>query len=220
MYGLSLESEYCPDGVELFDYGPRKKKKMRAMGRRIGVQVEREISVGPEGKTFRCRSSCRYPFRLGIDDLENSLVVRLINAKDDDARAQFFGRFGFLDKCNTECPRQDVLEDQRNLRKLLALAGSGQTEEAAKAINKQIGGRSGLGLMPVLVGKQPTLNLQSLYSLMLMELMTIVGKDARLTSCGHCEVAFLTGPTTGRRSHARYCRDSCRVAAMRARNAA
>jgi hypothetical protein len=38
------------------------------------------------------------------------------------------------------------------------------------------------------------------------------------TACDHCGGVYWTGHRTGRRSHAKYCSDRCRVAAMRARN--
>ena len=72
--------------------------------------------------------------------------------------------------------------------------------------------------MPVLVGRRLSFDLTDLGNLMLREIVMVVEKDARLTYCQHCRKAFLTGSTTGRRSHAAYCSDRCRVAAMRARN--
>ena len=55
---------------------------------------------------------------------------------------------------------------------------------------------------------------------MTMEIAMIAMHGAKLGTCEHCGAVFLTGPLTGRRSHAKYCSDRCRVAAMRARNAA
>ncbi len=103
----------------------------------------------------------------------------------------------------------------------MELAGSGQADEAATVVNKRLASSKGLALVPALVdGNRLSLRLRSLYALMLMELAMIVEKGARLASCGHCKVVFLTGPTTGRRSHVRFCSDRCRVAAKRARNTA
>ena len=42
----------------------------------------------------------------------------------------------------------------------------------------------------------------------------------RVAECGHCGLRFLTGPKTGRRSSAKYCRDTHRVAAARQRSGA
>jgi hypothetical protein len=64
------------------------------------------------------------------------------------------------------------------------------------------------------------LRCKSLGDFMHMETVTAAVQGAKLATCEHCGAAFLTGPLTGRRSHAKYCSARCRVAAMRARNAA
>jgi hypothetical protein len=60
----------------------------------------------------------------------------------------------------------------------------------------------------------------SLETFMIMEIAMAATLGAKLGECDHCGDAFLTGPLTGRRSHAKYCSARCRVAAMRARNQA
>ncbi|AFL49024.1 hypothetical protein ABIE78_005214 [Sinorhizobium fredii] len=64
------------------------------------------------------------------------------------------------------------------------------------------------------------LKADTLWDFMVMEVAAIYEAGAVATSCEHCRTIFLTGPLTGRRSHAKYCSDRCRVAAMRARNSA
>lgn len=63
------------------------------------------------------------------------------------------------------------------------------------------------------------LEADTLFDFLIMEIAAIHAAGAVATSCEHCRKIFLTGPLTGRRSHAKYCSDRCRVAAMRARNA-
>src|SRR3569833_1145357 len=63
------------------------------------------------------------------------------------------------------------------------------------------------------------LKARSLMDTMLMECMAVAEHGARFAKCENCGDVFLTGPLTWRRSHARFCSDKCRVAAMRARNA-
>jgi hypothetical protein len=53
-----------------------------------------------------------------------------------------------------------------------------------------------------------------------LEVRLAAEKGCKLARCANCNDGFLTGPLTGRRSHAKYCSDRCRVAAMRARQAA
>ena len=61
---------------------------------------------------------------------------------------------------------------------------------------------------------------QTLFGFMLMETTMAIVHDARVAQCEKCGAVFLTGPLTWRRPHARFCSDRCRVAAMRARQAA
>ena len=59
----------------------------------------------------------------------------------------------------------------------------------------------------------------SLDDLMIMEGAIAADEGAIAVRCSHCQKLFLIGPLTGRRSHAVYCSDRCRVAAMRVRKA-
>jgi len=64
------------------------------------------------------------------------------------------------------------------------------------------------------------LKTKTLRSFMVMEMAMIVGHGVLAHKCENCATIFLTGPLTWRRAHARFCSDRCRVAAMRARQAA
>jgi hypothetical protein len=61
---------------------------------------------------------------------------------------------------------------------------------------------------------------ETLYDFMIMEAAMIVAHGVRVTECKKCSTVFLTDPLTWRRSHARFCSERRRVAAMRARQAA
>ena len=183
MYGLTLETTVCPDGVEI------------------------------QGSVFRPRSSRKFPLRLETRDLSDPLILRFFNADDDDALADFLGRFGHLQPEQHESPRRRLLTNQRQLRHELIMAGSDNPDDRRSVLP------SGLDVKAALNGDILDFRVLSLFGLMWMEAAMVVEKDARLTACEHCEIAFLTGPTTGRRSHALYCSDRCRVAAMRARQA-
>jgi hypothetical protein len=190
MYGLVCESRHCPDGCEL------------------------------EGGVFRYRSRRRFPIKLETFDLQDPFVLRFVSALDDNELVQFFSQFGFLDPYIDEIPRKDVLNIQRHLRKLTHMAGSDQAKEAAQAFNKMMAHTGAEpSVEPSMDGRRLALKVGSLYGLMRMELGMITEKDARLMQCEHCTMPFLVGATTGRRTHARYCSDRCRVAAMRVRKA-
>jgi hypothetical protein len=64
------------------------------------------------------------------------------------------------------------------------------------------------------------LRADTLYDFMVLETAVIHEVGAVAMLCEHCHKVVITGPLTGRRAHAKYCSDRCRVAAMRARNAA
>lgn len=152
----------------------------------------------------------------------------------------FFGRFGLDTRYSrhlwgepfeppldwvTGIRRDNVLNHQSQLKALLRRAGGDDRAAAMAAVNSAIASRSGFNLRPTfhLAGARgaPRLLLksESLLGFMLLETAMIVAHGARVAECEKCGDFFLTGPLTGRRSHARFCSDRCRVAAMRARNA-
>jgi len=228
--GLSLEWKHCPDGVELVELPPPPPTRV---SRIAGATRERGLSPpspplrvrpfamknsnSPGGMSFRARTSRRYQIKLEAADLEDPVVIHFINARDDSDRAQFLGRFGFLDHVDqSSCEYGIVSIGQSIMRGLLVSAGSAEPNVAA--INEVLH-RWRIDLFPVLEGRRLSFGLGSLHGLMLREIVMVVENEARFTTCQHCDKAFLTGPTTGRRSHAAYCSDRCRVAAMRARTA-
>jgi hypothetical protein len=212
MNGLAIEIERCPDGVEMTD-----------------------------SDHYRFRTNRRETQRIVLADLEDPIVIAFVNATDDDARQLFFGRFGLIgltrfwhDRSGRQwvhggapdVRRDDTLKDQSWFRKLLQSAGGGDATAAMTAVNSALAKHREFNLQPTiqLAGSRGTprllLKSESLLGFMLMETAMVVANGARLAECEQCGTLFLTGPMTGRRSHARFCSDRCRVAAMRARNAA
>ena len=112
-----------------------------------------------------------------------------------------------------------------NTEALLRTAGSGDSVAAWLNIGPVLEGYRSFAwaptptLPPNQELPQLTLRAKSLQGLMLMETAFVATNGARVTDCERCGKTFLTGPLTGRRSHAKYCSDRCRVAAMRLRNA-
>ncbi len=190
MYGFTLETRVCPDGVAL------------------------------EGGVFRSQSSRRFGLKLDVDDLENPFVLQFANAETSDSLAKFLSKVGFFEPGQDECSVLDVGRYQRDMRKRLAHAASGDPREVAKALARLPAGEmADTGLVPALHGQRLTLKLGSLYALLLMECAMVAERGCLLTRCQQCDVAFLTGSLTRRRSHAKFCSDRCRVAAARARQA-
>jgi hypothetical protein len=206
-----MEWQRCPDGVELVDYG----RKDTEPGATLLTG-----EAGKHGKWFRYRSRERASVRYEVTDLENPISMHFLNARDDEARLAFLSRFGMrLDEAEEE--RKIFVERQKALYRLF----EGWNDDGASSvadINKMIGG---ISLTPSfdLLGPQRQrrmfLRPRNLWQFMCMEVAIAAANDARLATCEHCGKVFLTGPLTGRRSHAKYCSDRCRVAAMRKRNA-
>jgi hypothetical protein len=217
MDGLTIDIERCADGVEFVD------------------------------DTYRWRTNHREASQITLSDLEDPVVVAFVNATDDVKRRLFFGKFGLLGLTpwwhqrdqrqfihnahhvpddRFSAPRHDILDDQSRLRELLQKAGGENPVEAMEAINSALAATPGFQLTATfhLSGPQGTprllLKSRSLVGFMLMETAMVVAHGVRTTECEQCGNIFLTGPLTGRRSHAHYCSNKCRVAAMRARNAA
>lgn len=212
MYGLSLEWARCPDGVEIVDLGEPDHRQ--------------PIALQQGGKRVRYRTVRRENRRYDINNLEFPILLNLVNARDDDARLAFLATFGLLAARDGTEEDWDAFNDwQRALENLLWKAGSGDPVRAMQSVNDALSAHTSFALVPSLdlAGgrKVPRLALQpqSLLGLVLMETAMIAANDARTATCQHCGKIFITGPLTGRRSHAVYCRDSCRVAAMRKRHA-
>jgi hypothetical protein len=216
MQGLFLQSDRCPDGIEL-------------------VPIESGFSANSRTNElcFLSRTDRREPLRLEIQDLTDPVVIQFINAGTDDARIKFFTRFGPL---FYEPPavgrgggvlkgtgRESIVDWQKEFRGALEAVSGSNPVDALHAINERF--EYLIKLRPVFdlagEGGRPRMVLQcsDLWSFMCMEIAMVALQGAKLATCEHCHDVFLTGSLTGRRSHAKYCSARCRVAAMRARNA-
>jgi hypothetical protein len=200
MLGLILQTQRCPDGVAL------------------------------DERYFRYRSDRREDLRLEIRDLEDPVVVRFMNARDDQARAQFFSEYGLTEPHHPWTTQSVVLAWRDRFEQILERIRNHEVAEAAEAISNWniVGRRPGddptwwdWGVRLHVVGKkrspQMSFECRSLVSFMVAETAMIVANDDRVRNCQHCNKMFLTGPLTGRRAHAKFDSDRCRAAAMRVR---
>jgi hypothetical protein len=207
MFGLFLETTCCPDGVALY-------RRPEIMGPTLAHGMS-------GGDVFKCRTERRGPRRREIESLEDPIVVAFMNADDDDSRAEFLSKYGLLVP-GDEISHSEVLRSQDSFAQLLARIHHRKPAAAVLAVNDAIAAHSSFNLRPTLkvVGKTPQMALgcRTLTAFMLMEVALIASHGVRTTRCQHCHSMFLTGPLTWRRSHAKFCSDRCRVAAMRERS--
>lgn len=210
MQQLMLEWERCPDGVEIVDHGPAPK-----------TEPGRTKLVEPYGMWLSARSARRVPVIYEMRDLENPVVMHFLNAHTADNMIAFHARFGMRGSTDT-APLVECFRERDNLANFLAYSTAGHIGEATEIVNTVL---SSVRLRPTVdfsgPGRMPAITLHpvSLWQFMAMEVATAASCGAELAQCENCRKLFLTGSLTGRRSHAKYCSDRCRVAAMRKRNA-
>ncbi|AGA07733.1 hypothetical protein CN151_15730 [Sinorhizobium meliloti] len=174
---------------------------------------------------LRARSERMDPVTYDLADLENPVVLHLMNCRTDEDCIAFMNRFGPLANLKSQ---QDLwfISRQPEVFRLNAMFTVDKRlfrSDRAHFVNTVMGA---ISLRPSYVYSDSSgrgrlvLEAATLHDFMMMEFAAIHEAGAVATSCEHCGRIFLTGPLTGRRSHAKYCSDRCRVAAMRARNAA
>jgi hypothetical protein len=208
---LRLDAERCADGVELvrLDNPP-------------AVGSPQHGEAGPVWFSWRSNRHKRV-VREAVD-LADPLVVRFVNADDDDERVKFISLFGLpmgvlhgpSDTGLPAEPREFVLGEQRELRRLLQDAGSGDLVRADRAASR--------ALYPVRVDMRlsrshgrTAFTVQTLTAFMRMEIAAIVENGAYVGSCKCCGDFFVYGKGTRQRNTRTYCNDHCRVGADRAR---
>lgn len=151
-------------------------------------------------------------------DLESPLFVKFLNSRTDDDLIAFINRYGDL-------PSYDLREESQNRSRMAELAEMALNSSApAAAVNTLFALIPNVGLVPRMrnVGGKSRLfaTCRFVQELMVLEIAFGVEAGASLASCEHCGRYFTRGPMTRTRADAKYCSDKCRVAAMRARNAA
>jgi hypothetical protein len=176
---------------------------------------------GPDWFAYRSDPKHREIIRNAVD-LEDALVCRFVNATDDDKRIAFMSRWGLPDDSvgfvgiGIAEPRNIILGMQRELRRLLHEAGSGDPARAIKAANQSLRHAipKDLSLEP---GGRWVWTTGILLAFMYMEIAVAADNGARLGSCKRCGAVFLYGKGTKRRKTAKWCGASCKMVTHRAK---
>src|SRR5262245_24740794 len=122
MYGLAVEVERCPDGVELVD-----------LPESVG-STGTLASSRPAMTVFRYRTERRESGRFEFVDLEKPIVLAFVNAWNDEQLCRFFARYGLMTP-EPQIERKDVLISQSQFRLLLQRAGGDDATAAIEAVN-------------------------------------------------------------------------------------
>jgi hypothetical protein len=175
------------------------------------------FELKPDGSLIADETSAD-PFIVNTPDLEDPIFIKLLNCVTDEDFHRFANRYYGVWVTSLEGLRADA-EMMRGAVNLTAgEPGSGGN---LNWINNMI---STPMVKPLVLrldgGSRLVLEATNLIPFMCLEIAAAFEAGAQLTSCQHCSKSILFGPSTGRRSHGKYCGDRCRVAAMRTRNAA
>ncbi|MBY5501258.1 hypothetical protein HFO82_21925 [Rhizobium leguminosarum] len=174
---------------------------------------------------LRARSHRTDPLIHEIADLEDPVFLHLVNCRTDKDLIAFLYRYGSPMNFNDDVLHLPIVRGMAEGLRTQAMSTIGKhlsPQERAHFVNEAL---SNVNLRPSFVYSEQTgrgrliLEADTLHGFMMMEHSLAYEAGAVATSCERCDKLFLTGPLTGRRSHAKFCSDRCRVAAMRARNA-
>jgi hypothetical protein len=199
---VSLEWDYCTDGVEIHDYG--------------GGQPRAGIAINRTGRWVRPKSLAVRKRRLELRDLSDATVLKFVGANDDQALVDFLSDHGIIGspmETGVSALPLDTIKSKRDGLRLLLETRSPErvfSELELPAVmvvlRRKGGGRTTMSLKP-----------KSLYGFMCIEAALIITGDSRITSCDNCGVLFLVGPSSRKRAGSIYCSPRCRVAAHRTR---
>jgi hypothetical protein len=172
---------------------------------------------------FAPRSDRIEDYALHITDLEDPVVMRFINGLHlDQTHTGFLSRFGMLKRVDQPTPVKDAgsLWFELTTRLFQSTDRSKDPKRRTIYINallEDAPAKLSFDRDPDTDSDRLTLHPENLFGLMALEVALAHEAGATTVPCEHCHKFFLIGPLTGRRTHAKYCSDRCRVAAMRKR---
>ncbi len=214
MIGISLLWETCVDGIEIVPAN----------------SLDRSDALFDETEGYlvaRYRSARRKRVRLGLDSLNNPLVVQLGNARSLKHLEAFYGQYGLEHLPSHRAEERHAWpvsrpEEIRSRAVISLLVKMGRGTLAARRENANLVLRD---LAPraqfVAAGKAQSVGLfaNSLLNYMRWECIAVAEAGAHLVECPRCNKFFLVGPRTERRTDAVYCSNGCRQAMSRRRSA-
>ncbi|SDP77271.1 hypothetical protein SAMN05428967_3362 [Phyllobacterium sp. YR620] len=180
-----------------------------------GVEITMHTDI--EGFLAMPRSERTTPVMYTVRNLEHPVVTDFLNAKHDADLADFLATHGML----RAKPREKVKTIRQAQARLTDLIMAQPRPDLIAEINGRL---ETVQFKPAFDYSGPRQSLRmvlhpaDLLGLMEWECAFTHAVGAKARTCSHCGRYFLTGPETGRRSHAEYDSDNCRIAASRARS--
>ena len=199
--GVSLNWDYCPDGVKIREYG---------------LGQSGPLALNQTGRWVQPKSEAKLTRRFELRGLSDLKVLKFVGTEDDYALIDFMSVYGMIggsfETGVSEQPLDRIKAKRDGLQALL------QTSSPARVFDK-------IELPPVRVVLRPksegrptmALHPKSLYGFMCMEAALLVTGDARITTCESCGALFAVGRSGGKRAGSIYCSQRCRAAVHRRR---
>lgn len=215
MISLSLDWQHPLDGVEIIP-------AMDAVG------AAGSTSILADGEYIRCKTDRFSSISFRVSELSSPYAMRLINARTTKDLANFVNGTGIPDPkgynhdhrgeyVSTLIDLRDDLDDGMHLLN--------RNDDAARVAwaAEHLHSSSFYPSFEYDEGQRRqrlVFKPSTLADLMRCEVALAMEVGAKLHHCERCGVGFLTGHMTERRASAVYCSTRCRLAALRARNAA
>lgn len=213
-YPLTMEWEFCPDGVEVVELGPS------APG--IGAVNYLRGEDRPEGagRYFRYRTEARQRQTFTLKNLADAMILDFANAEGEEGLAAFFTQYGLpmardADKGALVGP---VVQYQELFQGIVRSLDD--QAAASRDINLVLANIGLLQVSPRLDrfngGLVLTYRPGNLYAYMMLEASYMTIGQVSSDACLNCGRLFVTGHRTRQNARRRFCSDRCRVAWNRA----
>ena len=199
---VSLDWDYCPDGVKIREYG-------------LGQSVT-PLALNQTGRWVQPKSEAKLTRQFELRGLSDLKVLKFVGTEDDHALIDFMSVYGIIggsfDTGVSEQPLDRIKEKRDGLQALL------QTSSPARVFDKIELPAVRVVLRPKSEGR-PTMALhpKSLYGFMCMEAVLLVTGNSRITNCENCGALFAVGRSSGKRAGSIYCSQMCRAVVHRRR---
>lgn len=218
---IILHHAVCPDGVEIRE-NPIPLDFHVYEGKHYGNLRKKKQSL--TGRWFMPRTGELKKFARTSVDLTDPLSMRFMNTTDEESLTQFYSRFGLRYWDETKMfpvEREMAYRDLFKTHVKLVLSNLDPLKKRKGLQHFVVGTNINPYLHPITDGDiRMGLAALQLEDAMRLEVLVAIANGVKLAFCENCQQALYTGPLTGNRSHAKYCSNRCRVAAMRKRNAA